>query len=413
MVARVRVVFPGSASDLLNSGNIAGCSTALAAAPFSFAREVVTGILPVYSYLNHFKTIISNSDSREKGLAAFNLAVSLTTTGMLAYNYVGIRSDYGRKSSLVRSQMEAMYALAQLLPQNSFSQTYGERIKKALESPLPGDLQELYAQLMHSNDLSFRINLVNTYTLFGELDALCAVKKWATAHKEHVSYIQQSNEKPCSLNNMWALEMGPQKSSCVSIAFDDNTKVLKIEGPNGFGKSTILRMLANNVILANRFGIVAAASGSTIPDYRTLLYVANVQETRGSASTGQAQGQSFQNTLALIANTKKTTIVILDEPLSGTKADVAKDPINNLISAVEQNKNAHGVIVTHHDIDVSHHKKLAHVHLGSIKDQPFTPAYTLEKGKHAWWFEADKKAQELRSRFSACMFGYTDLVKTW
>ena len=398
--------------DLLRSGDMAGFSTALAAAPLSFAREVITGIFPAYNYLHLFKTIISNGDSRQKGLAAFNLAFGLIGTSTLAYNYVGIRSQYAREHSRVRSQMEAVYALAQLLPKDSFSQMYGERIKKALESPLPGDLQELYAQLMYSNKVRFKMLLIDAYKEFGKLDALCAVKKWANKHKGFVSDIQPSDKMTCSLKNMWALEIGPQKSSRVSIAFDEKTKVLKIEGPNGFGKSTILRMLANNVILANRFGIVAAAPGSTIPDYRKLLYVANVQETRGSASTGQAQGKSFQDTLTSIAEAGENTIVILDEPLSGTRADVAEQPINDLISAVEKNKNAHGVIVTHHAIDLSHHNTVKHVHLGSKQDEPLKPSYTLEKGNHSWWFEAGKKAQELRSQFSAYMFGYKDLVKT-
>lgn len=397
---------------VFDSGNIADLPAALVAAPFLFARNVITGVFPVYSYLKYFQTILSNAELHQKQIAVCNIVINLAATAMLVYRYASIRSDYAPKNSIVRSQMEAIHALAELLPDSMLYGSYGNLIKKALDASLPGELQELYAKLMHSEDGVFKRYLIDAYEKFGRLDALCAVKKWANANKEHVSYATHTNTAVCDLKGMWALEIGPEKSSRVSIKFNEETKVLKIEGPNGFGKSTILRMLANNVILANRFGIVAAAPGSTIPDYRKLLYVANVQETRGSASTGQAQGKSFKHTLASIADTDKKTLVILDEPLSGTRADVAEQPINDLIDALELNKNAHGVIVTHHAIDLSRHKKLMHVHLGSKKDEQLKPSYTLEKGTHSWWFVASQKAQGLRSQFSAYMFGYKDLVKT-
>lgn len=393
--------------------------------PVTFAHNVVKGVgfWQIGEWI--YKWARGKEIAESRSTIAASAALTAYLVADISIKYMNVRSKYAFENKRIRSHMEAIAQLMELIPGNTYSACITE-IRSALTSRVPGRLQELYARFVHDEydpvlqSKAGRL-LAAAYRDFGELDALCAVARWAAENKEHVTVPEIKHA--LNLKDMWALEIGAGQSKKSSIMLDEKTKLLKIEGPNGFGKSTILRMIGNNIVLANRFGLVAAGKGSTMPPYRSLCYIANVQEARGTQSTGQAQGASFQKILKALKDTDMRTFVALDEPLSGTQCDVAKDNIIALAAAVCDNPYTAGVLVTHFNFEFPKElSKISYAHLGDSGNNEaellngkaevsgyshslFKPTYQLKEGRHAWWFDTSKHAGQLRTMFGAWMFG--------
>ena len=99
------------------------------------------------------------------------------------------------------------------------------------------------------------------------------------------------------------------------VHFDEAARVLLVTGPNMAGKSTILRQIGLNVLMAQM--------GSFVPAESATIGVADRLFTRVGASDNLARGQStfmveMSETSAILHNATSRSLVLLDEIGRGT-----------------------------------------------------------------------------------------------
>lgn len=114
--------------------------------------------------------------------------------------------------------------------------------------------------------------------------------------------------------------IGSMKNPCLSDDQISNpvdvSKHLIISGPNAGGKTTYVKSLLWNILLAQTFGIVYGSYGMIKP-YDAILHHHRITDIVGDKSLFQAEMQKLKETLTLLP-TYQNIIYFLDEPFHST-----------------------------------------------------------------------------------------------
>ena len=179
------------------------------------------------------------------------------------------------------------------------------------------------------------------YNILGEMDAFIAIAAYKSSIKENICEAELIEESGY-LNIQEAVN--PFIISGVPNSIEISKKGTILTGSNMSGKSTFLRTIGINAVLAQTFSFATAKS------YRASLF--NIMSSI-SPSDDIAQGKSYylgeaEAVLRIIkaADGKVTTLCIIDEIFRGT------NPIERIASSAEillylMRKNALAVVATH------------------------------------------------------------------
>jgi DNA mismatch repair ATPase MutS len=178
-----------------------------------------------------------------------------------------------------------------------------------------------------------------------ELEALSSLSNYAYNFPEH-AFPELNNERKISFNNLKHPLLSPKKAVGNSISFEEHPFVI-LTGSNMSGKSTFLRALGINMVLANCGSCVAASAASVHP-MDVLVSMRLDDSLEDSTSYFYAETLRLQSVMHHL--TQRDAFVLLDEILRGTNSD---DKREGTIAVIEQlvNRKAIGAIATH-DLEV-------------------------------------------------------------
>jgi hypothetical protein len=251
-------------------------------------------------------------------------------------------------ASRVANQMQLFTDGVTLLEQQRFSSPRLQQLQQALNEPTPAlsalrsiqnqfnVVEQLTREYSAVLSLFFSIgthaaiaianwkrrhatSLKQWMTAWGEFEALCALANYAFEHPEDVYPTLLPQQQPGQLR---ATALGHPlipSQSCVrnDVAFDADTRFYLISGSNMAGKSTLLRAIGLNAVLAFAGAPVRATSLSLTP----LHIGASLALTDSLAESKSKFLAEVQRLHAILTLSKHSpTLFLIDELFSGTNS---------------------------------------------------------------------------------------------
>jgi DNA mismatch repair protein MutS len=190
---------------------------------------------------------------------------------------------------------------------------------------------------------------------FGQLDAYMSI---ARLYKEFehsrvnyafVSYVEDAKNPTISFKDLWSPFIDPVKVVVNSIELGGalGFRNFIITGPNEGGKSTFVRSVAINLILAQSIGIVPASYAQITPFSYISTYL-NITDEHGK-SLFEAQVERIKHILDHIDSMQdgQYSFVIVDELFNGTDARVGQAASYSIADYLCKNPNVISIFPTH------------------------------------------------------------------
>ena len=193
--------------------------------------------------------------------------------------------------------------------------------------------------------------VINWFKIIGEFEALASIANFAYNHPEFTMPIL-SNSVELELKNVGHPLIPFNKRINNDIVFRD-TKFVVLTGSNMSGKSTFLRTLGINLILA-KIGSPVCAERFVFYPFNLFVSMRINDSLQNDASFFFAELTRLQRIINELDKPHKT-FIILDEILRGTNSNDKRAGTQGLIKKLIA-KNAVGIIATH-DLVISEMKK--------------------------------------------------------
>ncbi len=189
----------------------------------------------------------------------------------------------------------------------------------------------------------------------GELDAYCSCAKLYQAFSEQrvkfcfVKYIQ-SEQPSIKLQDFWNPFVNTKRvvTNSVTLA-GPSQKNMIITGPNAGGKSTLIKAIPINLILAQSIGMAAASYAEITPFYNIATYLNIVDDIASGNSLFKAQVLRAQEMVNIIEQTPadKFSFVALDEMFNGTSSKESKAAAYSVVKHIGKFNNNICIVATH------------------------------------------------------------------
>jgi DNA mismatch repair ATPase MutS len=309
-------------------------------------------------YIKTISKFHKQFERQAKGLNRYAEMLLLIENKSFKCNYLVLLkrklTNKGKTASQITSELQKIL--------NEFDYRQNILVGFILNSILLWDircLSKLYIwQGNYENDLSVWFEVI------AEIDALSSFANCNYNHPEWtIPMLRNSNFKFTAVNLGHPLI---DEKKCVRNSFQisDEEQIVIITGANMAGKSTFLRTVGVNLVLASNGCKVCAESLEFIPT-RIFTNMRTSDNLMNDESYFYAELLRLQTMLTLLRN-GENLFVILDEMLKGTnstdKLNGSKELINQLISL-----NTHGIVATH-DLGLT---ELVQKYPTAIKNQCF------------------------------------------
>lgn len=253
--------------------------------------------------------IITAKNIQQKMIDVATLENAVQDIAQKTQNYTPIMK---KLSHLKQDEREAKKFL-NLLNKNTFK---GEPSAFSLQ----GRVLASYKQMYEIKDL-----LIDQLKAVGELDAYLSIaklyKKHATNENARYCFVEYLDSETPSfeIRDFWHPELDPDKVITNDVELGQDNRNIILTGPNAGGKSTILKAITTNLILAQSFGIAPSAKMTMTPFSLINTYL-NITDTIGKESLFQAEMNRAKKLIDKIKNLKpgEFSFIIMDEVFTGT-----------------------------------------------------------------------------------------------
>jgi DNA mismatch repair ATPase MutS len=209
-----------------------------------------------------------------------------------------------------------------------------------------------------------------------------------------------ADEPIVAFNNLWVPVLNPHNVVTNDFVLGDAKKTKAvITGPNGGGKSTILKAVGQAVFMAQSWGIVPASSGklTLFEGMRTCLHPE--EDLQRGISTFMAENgrmQEIQDFMQECNEGNKKVLALIDEPYRGTVDAESAVRINAFGEHALSWPHAAVMLATHvHPDMVMSQFDGYQVRINEPSVGMFERTFKVEEGIAHWWFEDAAR----RSRF--------------
>lgn len=318
----------------------------------------------------------------------------------IVFNYL-IASRYSKNpvfslnSSKYSDLLNAYYVLVYDILETNIDDPYFNSKKAILEEELPS----LKILKKNFEILSYRKNII--FSLFGNgicysdyiiawrfnnqlkklksikqtLDSLAEIElmlSLATIGIDNDVYCKPSQSVKISIKGGYH----PLIKNCVANSLDFNGGII-LTGSNMSGKTTFMRMVGVNQILANAGGLVCAERFAT-SNYEVVTSLRANDQLQEGISTFYAEINRMKSIMATCK--EKKTLVLIDEIFKGTNANdrifASKEIIKKL------NTLSSNFIITTHDFELCECPNILNYHFDEqYKDDKIYFEFTIKKGK--------------------------------
>lgn len=257
------------------------------------------------------------------------------------------------------------------------------------------------ALVAHKLMLEVKDHFVPALEVAGQIDAyLSMAKLYKQFEAKSLKYcfveFSDSTEPCIELRDFWNPIIG-DKVVAESISFDNNLQNLMLTGPNGSGRSSLMKSIANVILCAQTFGIAPAQYVKLAP-FTKINICMNAKENSAlgllTPKAEQEKIDSIKNRITkLSANDRCFTIV--DDAFKGATETDGGQRIYAFGKSIANAKNSISVIATHFnkptDLEADTNGRILNYHVELLENTPgiFVRTFKLVKGKNDWWFADD------------------------
>lgn len=185
-----------------------------------------------------------------------------------------------------------------------------------------------------------RSRLRELYLLTGELDALQSVASYRASLPEYAMPVFTENNRSFDMVNACQ----PLLENPVPTSLSPNRNVVIITGSNMGGKSTLLRNIGANAVLAQTIATVRASSYRA-PCFRIITSISRTDDIITGKSFYFVEAERILEAISSLDDAR-TTLCLIDELLSGTNSTERLAAAEGIIAHLTR-KNVVAVIATH------------------------------------------------------------------
>lgn len=191
----------------------------------------------------------------------------------------------------------------------------------------------------------------------GDIDVLVSIADWyqeQEAKKAPVCFVDfvSSTTPVITFKDMWHVALNPEDAimNDIHLGADAGAYKFIITGPNKAGKSTIIKAVGLNIILAQAFGIAAASKAELTPFYKVLSYMTITDDLAHDRSTFVAElirAEECVQALQALQPGQYACLLIDDALFKGTNVEKSEDMALRFVDTLGTYGNSCALIATH------------------------------------------------------------------
>ncbi len=238
--------------------------------------------------------------------------------------------------------------------------------------------------------------LIDILQVLGQVDTYLSIAKLYKEHQNKsakfcfANYIQQDKPYICQ-KDFWTPFINPETviTNSIELGSDDSAKSAIVSGPNAGGKSTILKAIITNLLLAQTIGICAANEVTLTPFAYLDTYLNITDDIASGNSLFKSEVLRVKYLIETIKALKENefSFVVMDEIFSGTnpiEGEAAGYAIGKHLSTLPNSITmiaSHYPKLTNLEQDTDGWFKNYKVSVNKQKDNSLNYPFKLEEGK--------------------------------
>jgi DNA mismatch repair ATPase MutS len=218
---------------------------------------------------------------------------------------------------------------------------------------LPGNILVAYKLFSEKDTRSYYQKLLQ---LVGEMDVYVALAQKMKAHENmdakfcFVQFDQEGGKPYIKAEGIWNPFLPAQIAITNSLHLNTgNEQSMLLTGPNTSGKSTLLKAVILNLIMAQTFGIAPASSLTMTPFTKILSYLSITDDVKAGVSQFKAEVLRAEVVAKIVSelSAKEFAFIGIDEMFTGTAPQQAETLSYNFIKHLSTFKNVLFINATH------------------------------------------------------------------
>lgn len=356
------------------------------------STQLVVGVVGAYGACNQTKRYIDSTQtcSRPRDMLA------QTKKHILALQNL---------SSLISQDEQLLTSIPSLQPLAHFNNTekHSQDLKDFLailnSNDFEGENSFFYRQgptvAAYNLLKEVRGELAPLFVAAGELDMYVALSKMNNKDEQKQAqycipqFVENSSTPLLDAHNFWNPYVKADNAVTNSITFDKSCPNVVITGPNTGGKSTVMKALMLNALMAQSYGIAPSENLTMTPFSKIGCLMNASDDIANAASLFKAEAMNANDMLSKARNLKDNEFGLFsfDEVFTGTSPEVGEQATRRFAAKLAQQKNAISMLATHYK-DVANKKKNLrsryvnyHMELKRNDDDSLTRTYKLKEGE--------------------------------
>jgi DNA mismatch repair protein MutS len=308
-----------------------------------------------------------------QGIAAYAAYNTLKTTGAVANHLQDIlistathMNELRKLSSLVSknkqllNQLPSLQALADFNDSSKHSAQLNKLLGMLDTNTFIGEpsFWSVTGRVFAAYELMRQVKdeLVPVFVAAGELDMYVSLAKLYNAHQEKdahycmVNFIQNSATPIIDARNFWNPFINADAVILNNMTFDPTCPNSVLTGPNTGGKSTVIKGIMINVLMAQTFGIAPSQSLTITPFAKLNCFMNISDDIATGASLFKSEVARAKKLLDMVQNLESNefSFVIIDEVFTGTSPQEGEMAALRFAQKLGSYSNNVGIIATHY-----------------------------------------------------------------
>ena len=316
--------------------------------PYIIARIYKINI-PFNFFMKFIKKFFNNVTNKK------HLFSMIIYVGLYVYSiYRQIKQAYDLKQ-IVNIFHKKIISLKKVLNKiNSLFDNFSDFYKSPKLNPLLDELKtvpdKIQTFMLTGNVLyfinKFRNNdyLINILKLIGELDVIISIHKLLDSKNYSFATFKNKKNPYIYLKKM----NHPQLKNPVKNTIKIKNNNLMITGPNAAGKSTFVKGIVVNIILAQTLGICCATKAIITP-FKYIKTHLNTPDKLNTQSLFEAEMYKCKDIIDNIKHNNNKSLIILDELFSSTNYREGYSGSCAIIKKINEYPNVCTIITTHYE----------------------------------------------------------------
>jgi DNA mismatch repair ATPase MutS len=322
--------------------------------------KAVVAIYPpflLYGTINGFYQLIGTQKNNNEGICHLQDILVGTGNHIKALEQL---SNYVRKNKHLLQLTPSLQPLADFNDKTKRSASLNKLISMLNTNTFEGQpsFWSISGRVLAAHKLMQEIKneLIPVIVASAELEMLCTVANIYTSSKDNnthfcmVDFIENSTTPVIDAQNFWNPFISPDKVVANSINFDSTCPNSILTGPNTGGKSTVIKTLMINCLLAQTFGIAAADQFALTPFAKLNCFMNISDDIATGASLFKSEVMRAKKLLTLVQELKENefSFVIIDEVFTGTSPKEGEEAACAFAKKLGSYTNNIAIIATHY-----------------------------------------------------------------